>query len=231
MDATAERNNRTEGAVVLGNVEERKRDLALVYLMTSIDTSRVHRMQKARRSGGLDDTLKQNVSVGIRSCSLRKAIAVAGDRVGERQLEYQVLHPPQGLISKLEYARHGVPAIHQKRALLRGLPADFDVTLETNIDSEYDYQKRLSKLIVREAKLAEKNTGYVQALVARKMRNSRKLDTSGKQRYIALGYWFKSKGIKGKSINQEKRVWLKCGKQRNITKNCQRRQKGESGSD
>lgn len=57
--------------------------------------------------------------------------------------------------------------IDQKRPLRRDFPVSFELTAETIIDSEYEYQKAVYKLRVRETRLSEKENRTRQTLGTR----------------------------------------------------------------
>lgn len=53
----------------------------------------------------------------------------------------------------------------QKRVLLRGLPKDFDVTLESVMSLEHTFIEAVLKLILREARLRDAEDALPQTLV------------------------------------------------------------------
>lgn len=131
----------------------------------------VHGTQNARPGEGLEDTAK-DVSINISRCSGCEAIAVAAIELKKGEPIIRYSNRLQGLVSEPDVAGHKVSEIDQKRALLCSRTGDFDVTPETFIDIEYDYDKAISRLIVRETRLAEKETGTAQALMTQTEKDS-----------------------------------------------------------
>lgn len=70
---------------------------------------------------------------------------------GERIVEY--LSRILGLVAGLENAGHVVTEVEKKTALLRGMPKDCDMTVETMLSLKQSYFETVSKLIVRESRL------------------------------------------------------------------------------
>lgn len=115
------------------------------------------------------------------------------------------------MVSELEDAEHKVPGIDQKSASLLGLPADYDVMAESIIDDEFDYHKGVSKLIVRETRLTEKETGPGQALVTKTEKDSKAYMNCGKRGPLAKDCLLRKLGCRSKSSN-ENSVCFKCCK-------------------
>lgn len=60
-----------------------------------------------------------------------------------------------GLIGELNIAGNELSGIDKKRALLRGLPSEFDVTIEAEMGDKFTYGETVKKLIGRESRLKE----------------------------------------------------------------------------
>lgn len=57
-----------------------------------------------------------------------------------------------GLVSELEIAEHVISEVDRDQALLRGLPKNYDVTVESIMSLTHTFSEAFSKLIVRETR-------------------------------------------------------------------------------
>lgn len=69
------------------------------------------------------------------------------------------------LVGELESAGHNVLRVEYRRALGRGLPREFDVTIEAIMSNDSSYNDAVAKLIVRESCLQELESKRDQATV------------------------------------------------------------------
>lgn len=171
---------------VLSEVDEQKRDSALAYILTSVDNSCKAMVWQMRCPNKAWNTLKEtfkSVSEASTDAKLSRLQAVVLKK-GEHIVEYskRIL----GLVSELENAGHVVSEVEQERALLRGLPKDYDVTVETVMSFKHAYSEAVPKLIVREIRLrdAEDATPLALATTTPAWKQSRKCFYCGKPGHV-----------------------------------------------
>lgn len=58
-----------------------------------------------------------------------------------------------GLVAELDHAGHAVSKLEKKRAFLRGMPRDYDMTIEAIMCLPLTYNGAASKVIVQESRL------------------------------------------------------------------------------
>lgn len=147
-----EEHNDRPTKTVFSERHEQKKDLALAYILTYVDDSckAIGRQVKCPRNEWT--TLKEMFeSVGEASIDAKtlqlQAVVI---RKGEDIVNYS--RQIQGLVSELEIAGHVVSEMAQKQALFRGLPEDYEVTVELVITFKHIYIEAFSKLIVGETR-------------------------------------------------------------------------------
>lgn len=114
------------------------------------------------------------------------------------------------LVSKLECATHSASKIEKKRALLRGLPPDFDVTAETILNSVCDFHEFVSKFIVRETRLWQTAEDEASVLVAHGSGDEMKCFTRSKAGHISHDFWKNKRGRAGFRDKQGGNETCKC---------------------
>lgn len=132
------------------------------------------------------------------------------------------------LVCELDGAGHTISEHEQKRALLRGLPPEYDVTAETIMSESLGYREAVSKMVVREIRLASTQFGGGKA-VLNYTKDTRKCYACGKTGHIAHDCWSRNSSDSKKgngSRNKETRVCYKCGKPGHIIRDCMSKDKG-----
>lgn len=204
-------------------VDEQKQDMALAYLLTSIDSTCKAMVRKMRCPREVWNTLRemfQSVSEAALDSKLSQLQSISLKR-GEKIVEYS--NKILGLVGELESAGYTVSKVEQKHALLRGLPKEFDVTAEAIMISEQNYNQAVAKLIVRETRLEDLEIGREKAMATKGVADTRTCHNCGKLGHLAKNCWHKKKERDGR---KDKRTCFICGKPGHIAKYC--RQKGQN---
>lgn len=88
------------------------------------------------------------------------------------------------LVIELGYARHAVSEFEQKRRLLRGLPAEINVTIDLIISVEINFQQAGPRLVVRELRLQRSDIPVNKVLVMCLGKEARICHLCGRQGHI-----------------------------------------------
>lgn len=199
--------------------EAQRRDLAFAYILTAVDGSckSLIRQERCPRVAWavLRDTF-QAVSEAAVDAKLSQLQSVELEK-GERIVEYS--SRIVGLVGELQCAGHDVSDLEKKRALLRGLPKEYDVTVESVMASSHTYTEAVSRLIVRETRVREKEEISPKALMTRD-RETRKCFFCGKPGHFARDCKRKKRESKGGDSGKEKRSCFKCKKVGHLAKDC-----------
>lgn len=190
-----------------GENSEQKRDLALAYILTSVSNLCKPAIRKARcptEAWNKLRTMFQAVSEASIDAKLTKLQNIQMKK-GEKVIEYS--NRVEELVSELESAGHPTSVVEKKRALLRGLPTTFDITAETCMGGDFDYDESVAKLIVRETRIIQVDENCETALA---MKQGKKCFKCGKQGHIAKNCW----------KNKEKRRCFKCNKVGHLARDC-----------
>lgn len=135
-------------------------------------------------------------------------------------------------MSELGAVAYVTSDVEQKRALIRGLPYDYDVTAEAIVDIKQKFLEAVAKLITREMRLLEKETTPAQALVTWAGKEIRSYYICGKHEYLVRDCRQKSnknkKGVERRVKNRENRKCFKSCRVGHIAEDC--RIKKENGS-
>lgn len=162
-----------------------KRDLALAYIVTSIDPTCKAVVRKVRcpaKAWKLLRTMFQAVSEASIDAKLSALQSIRLDK-GEKVVGYS--NRILDLVNELESAGHQVSEVEKKRALLRGLTSEFDVTAETIMDGKHSYHEAVSKLIIRETRIQDTAEKEEKAFVANGDNKNKKCYSCGIMGHLA----------------------------------------------
>lgn len=156
-------------------------DLELAYILISIDSSCKPMVRRTRFPKEVWEPLKylyHSVSEATIDAKLSQLQSMTLEK-GEKIIEFssRII----GLVGELEKAGHDVSVVGKKGILLRGLPADFDVTSEAIMSTPHDFSQAVSKLIVRETRLKDLENSSEKAVTTSLLLGNRKCYFWGKK--------------------------------------------------
>lgn len=135
---------------------------------------------------------------------------------GEKRVGYS--NRIMELFNEVESPGNTHSEIEGKRALLRGLKKDFDVTAEAITSGGHSYLEAAYKVIVRETGLEGSRSHDEKVFLMQERHQMKKCHSCGKQRDLSKGFWQKKRSEK-RCEKQEKRTCYKFGKLEHIFKN------------
>lgn len=133
--------------------DETKRDRALAYILTSVDNSCKSIVWQVRCRQNVWVTLRetiQKVSKAAIDAELSKSQALT---VKKEQHIVEYSNRLVKLIRELEGAGQSVTVVDPNRALLLGLPKEYNLTVEATIEVKHTLNQAVAKLIVRETRM------------------------------------------------------------------------------
>lgn len=127
------------------------------------------------------------------------------------------------LVGEIESAGDTVSQVEQKRALLRGLSKDYDVTAEFIMGFASEYNDTVSKLIVRETRLNDLDSKSDYALLTNENLMVWKCFQCGEVGHVAKSCQRNTKQSDDWELLQKRksRNCFKCEKGGHIAKDCQ----------
>lgn len=132
-----------------------KRNLALAYIVTSIDATCKASFWKLRCPAKAWRTLNEMFQAVSEAAVDSKLCQFQAMTLGISEEFIQFSNRVLELVSELRSSRHQVSTMEQKRASLRGLSKDFDVAAETIMSGNYSYDEAVAKLMIRETKIQD----------------------------------------------------------------------------
>lgn len=136
--------------------------------------------------------------------------------LGERKRNVEVSYRMLGLVSEIESAGHQVSSVEQKRALIRRLPKDFDVTAETIMIVNYSYYEAVAEPIVREIRIQDLEEALNRAMISIYESSTKTWHVYRKSAHLAKNSWHRTlenKNLENKGSDKNNpRTCFKCGK-------------------
>lgn len=128
-----------------------KKDLALAYLMMSIDASCKGTVMTLRDPFEVWQKLKKSYQAVSEAAIDGKLTKLQQIRMGVNEAVIKYSNRIENLVNELEAAGHCVSSLEKKRALLRGLRSEFLVVAQVIRTTGQGYTEAVSQLIVHES--------------------------------------------------------------------------------
>lgn len=143
----------------------RKRDLALAYLLMSIDASCKATVMTMRDPRLIWGKLKKSYQAVSEAAIDAKLTKLQGVRMTQNEPVIQYSNKIENLVNELAAAGHIVTNLEKKRALLRGLREEFSVMCQVIRSTGKDYEEAVSQLIIHESSVEETKGSETKALL------------------------------------------------------------------
>lgn len=131
--------------------EGQRRDLVLASLLTSVDSC-VKSVVCSVRRRRYTWTTQRDVFQSACAAST-DALLTSPQWVYMKKTEpiIELFSRIIELVGKMEKVEHSLAALKHKRASLKNLPSEYEVTSKAKMSAEHDYNQPVSKLIVRQS--------------------------------------------------------------------------------
>ena len=188
------------------NENSRKRDLALAYLMMSIDASCKGSVMTLRNPFEVWQKLKASYQAVSEAAIDAKLTKLQQMRMDPEEPVMKYTNKIENLVNELAAAGHPISSLEKKRALLRGLREEFSVVAQVIRTTGKDYDEAVSQLIIHESSMNIDSPQEATALITphaktRNWKRGKKCFHCGRKGHLKHECWLnpESKKFKGKN--------------------------------